>query len=517
MDKVAKKISEDIRVSIEGVFYDFDLDVWTIELGHYDNVYINFKGIKDCSTYDFYSEVKQYASLILKSMKSYTVAKFIVALDKYVNYIYKSGKTVNFIYVDDFISYMNNGLEYTYSNFIALIKNFSKLGFRYIDKNVLDAVSKMSIPKKNLYKNVLSADVNQGPFTSSELHLLLHKLEESFDEDRVSFKQLVLSYIYFCLGLRSIQISVLKVRDFYSKTNPHGVHEYFLKVPRAKQRGVNPRELFSDRKLDPTLANMIQYLIEEEKDKYKIFCNDVKFDDIPLFPNYSRSQFDDLKYHSTSQQIAGLFRNIWNRVDVVSDRTNDKINVNPYRVRRTLGTRAALEGKNPHYIAKLLDHSTLNSVFHYVKFAREMATEIQDAIGNDINPLISAFRGEIISEAPIAGTKKRIRNNSLKVDAGLCVSKSGCGVYSSTGQPMTILANIPFSCYTCINFSAWSNLDAHVENLNFIIQLREKVLKGYGDSLNKEYYNMASSLDVTINAIQEVVKIIERNETLNCY
>jgi len=514
MHKLAKKKYEDIRVTQEGVSYDFDLDLWTIELAHYDNVYINFKGIKENSTCEFFNEVKQYASLILKQMKSYTVAKLIIALDRYVKYTNRSAQVVDNVRLSEFLNYMNNGLEYTLPNLSVIIKNFSALGFKYIDKDVVDAAENMSFARKNMYKNVLTADVNQGPFTSNELHLLLNKLEERFEEDQISFKQMVLSYIYFCLGIRSIQISPLKVCDFYSKRNSYGVLEHYLKVPRAKQRGVNVRELFKDRKLDPTLAEMIQHLIAEEKDKHLVFGNDIEFIDMPLFPNYKRTQFTDLKYHSTSQQIAALFRNIWDRVNVVSERTNEAINVNPYRVRRTLGTRAALEGKNPHYIAELLDHSTLNSVFHYVKFAREMATEIQDAIIDDINPVISAFRGEIISEAPIAGTKSRIRNNSLKIDAGLCVSKSGCGVYSSSGQPLTILAHIPFSCYTCVNFSAWSNIEAHIENLNIILQLRDKVMKGFGENLNKEYYNMASSLDVTISAINEVIRIIDSGELI---
>ena len=287
-------------------------------------------------------------------------------------------------------------------------------------------------------------------------------------------------------------------------------------MPRVKQGHIGHRKEFRSFPINPMLASIIDWWLQIVKSDFDMLPNKkVNFSDLPLFPNWNRDYLDiEFLYHPTSSEISGLYTKIESIIKVITDRTGKFIHLTPYRSRKTLGTRAAIEGKNENLVALLLDHSSTDSVKHYIAFAREISEEIDKAIGKDIAPLISAFKGEVISKVPIAGTKqRRIRSDNPKnPDVGLCVEPSGCGIYTNDGNLLTILARVPFSCYTCPFFNAWDDIEIHRQHLQLVIKEQDNLLRGYKDNGHPESHHMSHSLDSTAKAIQEVIFLIEKNE-----
>ncbi len=60
-------------------------------------------------------------------------------------------------------------------------------------------------------------------------------------------------------------------------------------------------------------------------------------------------------------------KKIVKKENVISERTGERITVNAYRLRYTLGTKLAREGYRDEIIAELLDHSSILSVGIYTE------------------------------------------------------------------------------------------------------------------------------------------------------
>lgn len=496
--------NQDIRTTKDGIEYDYNLDVWVIETPYDSKKHFNFKLIKQKATHEFYVQIKNFTAILLTKLKTSSIYDFLRHFNQFISTC-NSIELIQSIKLHELINFISKNCYTKCISAKAFIVSISDLGFKYVDADALQYLKKLKFKREGLDKFVLTANPIQGPLTSSELSALLNALDQKFEESEIDLRHLVLSYLFFALGLRPKQVAMLKVKDFYCVKNENGVDQYYLNVPRLKQTGYDDRELFRERKLHKSLSSEIRNYVEELEGIYSEKEINIPFLELALFPNSKREKFN---YHATSQRMNVEFEEVWNNTNIISDRTKNKINMNPYRARRTIGTRAGIEGHNERYIANILDHSTVASVKCYVKLVQEMTSQIQDAISDDIAPLISAFQGEVISNIKIPGTKHRIRNHAGRSDSGICANKSGCGIYSTNGEPLTIIARVPFSCYTCRHFSAWSNIDIHREHLTILLNMREHVLKGGSDTIRTEYYNMASSLDLTISAVEDVIRII---------
>ena len=510
-----------IKRSIEGYSYDFNTNLWIFDIPH-RKFNFNFLALESFITEDLLFELKLVISALLGKNKIGTSYKYLFNFKKFIKYTFRNNEFIllNKITSYDILNYFNksNDAESECSALKTFIVHWHKFGYKLIDHDVIEILNKIKFKYKFQNQSVLTADPYKGPYTSNELSLILQSIEEKYQSNELSLKMFVLSYIYHCLGLRPIQVSLLKINDYYIKINEQNVKSHYLNVPRVKQKGVEYRGLFHEYVIDPLLAEILEWWITKVKAQWEYSGITRPFEDMPFFPDIKRDQLDEFRYHSTSADISSSYRQIGKIISVISERTGASTNLTPYRSRKTLGTRAAIEGKNANTIAVLLDHSRTSSVEHYVKFAREIATEIDNAIGEDIAPLICAFRGEIISEAPIAGTRRRIRSNNIhNPDTGLCVNPSGCGVYSKSGDLLTVLACVPFSCYTCPYFNAWNDIETHREHLRIMIDRQNSILKGYNENGNAQNHNMAHSLDITINAIIEVINLIESGEIKNNY
>ena len=169
--------------------------------------------------------------------------------------------------------------------------------------------------------------------------------------------------------------------------------------------------------------------------------------------------------------------------------------VSPTRFRRTIGTRAAMEGHGELIIADLLDHSDIQNVVVYVEATPEIIERIDKAMALQLAPRAQAFMGIIIEDESKAkrgeDPASRIRSPDIATPNGGGVGT--CGKYGFCG------AYAPVACYTCRKFQAW--LDGpHEIVLEELISKREKTLEQPGDE------RIAFVNDRTILAVADVVR-----------
>jgi hypothetical protein len=78
-------------------------------------------------------------------------------------------------------------------------------------------------------------------------------------------------------------------------------------------------------------------------------------------------------------------------LSAISERTGETMKITPTRLRRTRGTRAAMEGHGVLVIAELLDHSDTQNAGVYVEARPEIVERIDKALALHLAPLAQAF------------------------------------------------------------------------------------------------------------------------------
>ena len=220
--------------------------------------------------------------------------------------------------------------------------------------------------------------------------------------------------------------------------------------------------------------------------------------DAPLFParRHWGGEPDGFEYHRTTQAIADLLERTLRRLSVMSERTGQPLHITAIRFRRTVATRAAMEGHGELIIAELLDHTDTQNVGVYIEARPEIVERIDRAVAMYLAPMAQAFAGVIIddeSQAKRAGDpSSRVcdpRFSSSMKPMGNCGKHGFCGFLA------------PIACYTCVNFQPW--LDGpHEAVLDYLIGERDRLAA-------QTDLRIASVNDRTILAVAEVVRLCE--------
>jgi len=343
---------------------------------------------------------------------------------------------------------------------------------------------------------VLTMDPEKGPFTEIELHGIYGALHDAYSQGQIQTRQYVLTLLYMALGPRNIQLAALKIKDLTVLKARDGSTSHLLKVPRAKQRGQNIRDELKTRALDHDIGHLLEVHIENVKEYHREKITDkIDAKELPVFPNWLSLNPAGFDHHCNGKDLYKEIAGIFKKLTVSSERTGQKIKVSPTRFRRTIGTRAAMEGHGELIIADLLDHSDIQNVGVYVEATPEIIDRIDKALALQLAPMAQAFMGIIIGDESKAergdDPASRIRSPEIASikdrGVGTCGKYGFCGAYA------------PIACYTCRKFQAW--LDGpHEAVLEELIVKRERTLEQTGDE------RIAFVNDRTILAVAEVVR-----------
>lgn len=378
----------------------------------------------------------------------------------------------------------------------GLLQKWHGLGYSGVTADAVALLKQLRTKGNSKGEAVLTHDPVHGPFTDIELESLQSALAKAYAEGEVDREGYLLAYLFMLLGQRPVQYVALKVRDVGVARAKDGTPVYTLKIPRAKQRNQLSRAEFKDRVLIPQIGELLVQHANAVQTAFQGRLTDPS--DAPLFPASRRfsNAPEGFEHHRTSQTIADLLERTFGRLRAMSERTGQPLNITATRFRRTVATRAAMEGHGELIIAELLDHTDTQNVGVYIEARPEIVERIDRALAMYLAPMAQAFAGMIIedeSQASRAGDpSSRVcdpRFDPSMKPMGSCGKHGFCGFLA------------PIACYTCMSFQPW--LDGpHEAVLEYLISERDRLAA-------KTDLRIASVNDRTILAVAEVVSLCE--------
>ena len=379
------------------------------------------------------------------------------------------------------------------SSLAGFFKRWYDLKIPGVSKDVVDLLRDIRLKGCNKGAAVLTMDPFIGPFTNLERNALHVALDSSFVRGDLDIADYLLGALVAIFGQRTSQYSYLKVCDVLNEKRYDGTSVVVLRIPRAKQRGQLPRSDFKERALIPQVGTLLVNYAENVEKAFVGRLKDPR--QAPLFPD-TRELSDyqgGLEFHRTSGWVKERVKNVFENLNVHSERTGELMNIAPIRFRRTLGTQAAIEGHGPLVIAELLDHSDLQNVGVYVSATPEIIERIDRAVAIKLAPLAQAFAGILVDAKAEQDIPHGLRITAPKQSKDFSPVGS-CGQHGFCGFAA------PIACYTCSSFRAW--LDGpHEEILEYLVAERDRLM-----SVD---VRIASVNDRTILAIAQVVEMCE--------
>lgn len=408
----------------------------------------------------------------------------------------EQGIIVSSISAHQIINYyatLKKGDHYYLGSISGLMQKWHEMRYLGIEDDAIAILKQLRLKGNKKGEAVLTLDPLNGPFSDIEIQSVLSALENAFQNKVVCLGEFVLVQLFITLGQRPVQYSHLKVCDVGFGEGKTGMAVYTLRIPRAKQRNKSARSEFKNRVLIPQIGEKVFRHACEVKER---FSGILEYpDQAPLFPTLKAREKvpPGYEFHQTSQSLSVTLSEVLDRLQVMSERTGKPLHVNGYRFRRTVGTRAAVEGHGELVIAELLDHNDTQNVGIYVQAMPEIIQRIDRAVALQLAPLAAAFTGVIIkdeTEAAYAADPARKvcdpRFEPMMKPMGNCESHGCCALLA------------PIACYLCRSFRPW--LDGpHDAVLNYLINERERLLVSSD-------YRIASINDRTILAVAEVVR-----------
>lgn len=487
----------ELAISKSGFQFYPQEDKWIIaDLSH--NIYLDFNKFGRYCDSDLVQAFKKVLLFYIEQKSASFSDNIFFYFWKFVEGVYsdKLLSTINSTHIINYKDKLSAKKEYYLTVLAGFFKKWHALGYPGIQPEVPALLNQLRLKGNFKGEAVLTMDPEKGPFTEIELHGIYGALHDAYSQDKIQTHQYVLALLYMALGPRNIQLAALKIKDLTVLKAKDGSSSYLLKVPRAKQRGQNIREELKSRALDHDLGGLLEIHIENIKEYHRKNLTDkINAEELPIFPNWLSSNPVGFSHHCNGRYLYNEVVRIFKKLKVTSERTGKKIKASPTRFRRTIGTRAAMEGHGELIIADLLDHSDIQNVGVYVEATPEIIERIDKALALQLAPMAQAFMGTIIEDESKAkrgdDPASRIRSPHIATPKGGGVGT--CGKYGFCG------AYAPIACYTCRKFQAW--LDGpHEIVLEELISKRERTLEQTGDE------RIAFVNDRTILAVADVVQ-----------
>lgn len=378
----------------------------------------------------------------------------------------------------------------------GLLKKWHGLGYSGVTADAVALLKQLRTRGNRKGEAVLTHDPIDGPFTDMELESLQSAVDRAYAEGEVDREGYLLTYLFMLLGQRVVQYAALKVRDVGVAHARDGTPVYTLRVPRAKQRNQLTRAEFKDRVLIPQIGELLVQHCNATWATFQGLLQDPS--DAPLFPARQRfgGEPEGFEHHRTGPALALVLRASLQGLSAMSERTGQPLHITVTRFRRTVATRAAMEGHGELIIAELLDHTDTQNVGVYIEARPEIVERIDRALAMYMAPMAQAFAGVIIddeSQASRAGDPtSRVcdpRFDPSMKPMGSCGKHGFCGFLA------------PVACYTCVSFQPW--LDGpHEAILEYLIGERDRLA-------SRTDLRIASVNDRTILAVAEVVRQCE--------
>lgn len=405
--------------------------------------------------------------------------------------------------VESLISYrstLDKKNEWYMGTLRGFIRQWAAMGHLGISDDVIQLLGKWRIKGNEKGYAVQSMCPENGPLTDIEIQGVLEAVIAAFGKGNLPLTDTAYTLTVAMTGRRPTQITALKIKDLIKQSSNDGIDRFFINFPRAKQRLKGWRSEFSQFAICEDLWLVLQQQAKAVQQEFtERIGTRVPLNLIPELPLFlTPDRFDssiDLKeqlatdcLHAASETLYSTLARVENIISLNSERTGQRIHLNPTRFRYTLGTNLAREGKGEYIIAEALDHTDTQNAGVYVKNIPDIVERIDKAVALQLAPIAQAFQGVLVASEndAVRGNDlgSRISNGSKNV--GTCGSYGFCSALA------------PVACYTCNNFQPW--LDGpHEDILDSLIRERNNILEQTND------LKIASINDRLILAVSDVV------------
>jgi integrase len=379
----------------------------------------------------------------------------------------------------------------------TVLRHWSRGSLSGLAADLRALLAEIRIPGGIKGRAVATMDPHVGPLSDLELANIQGAMNRAYEGGRISLESYTAAWLFIGLGIRPMQLAAMKVCDFLPSDKAAGTCG-ILSVPRAKQRGQVIREEFKLRKLSEPLAAIVMLQIRAVEKRYRAewarAFPEVKPSELPLFPSKGHDKLPQgFAFHSTSTRLTNRIMAELRDLGVLSERTGAPVELQAYRFRRTLGTRAARMGAGPLVIAELLDHSDTQNVGVYVQSSPEALERIDKAVALELAPLAQAFAGKLIEGESQATRADDPASRIVNLDVsekilGNCGEHGFCGLWAGV------------ACYTCSQFQPWVN-GPHEGVLDWLLARREARRVQHAEP------HMVAVYDRSIAAVAEVVRL----------
>ena len=374
----------------------------------------------------------------------------------------------------------------------VLIERGDVLGYSVATPEALAYLNDAVIPGNPKGNDVRTLDPGKGPFTTVELEGLNAALNDGYVDGMVSLLDFAVCHLLLAFGMRATQIAAMKERDLIIAVAGDGSEVFSLMIPRAKQRGENPRGSFKVRPCDGRLGSLLMELLAHNA-RVKPACAEPSTG-WPLLLHGKVGDVPGFEYHHSASEVGTVILRTFKSVF--------PIHANSKRFRHTLAKRANDDGADIYVIAELLDHSDIQNAKVYTEGSPDIIDRLNRNMAMELAPVAQAFAGLLITREDIdarrAGPGKRIHDRALPGGKG-SVPLGNCGMHGFCGLLR------PIACYTCRNFRPWVD-GPHGDVLDALIADRE-------DQRGRGYSPRIFGLhDRTITAVARVVQLCEERQ-----
>jgi integrase len=342
-----------------------------------------------------------------------------------------------------------------------------------------------------------------GAFTENELLALIDELINLWRSDEISCPCYTYINLLMMTARRTVQLRQLRACDI-TKVHVNDVYQYFLNIPRAKQRGVGFRGSFKKLEVTEELyLTLINLSATQEKMIERIFNALLDADSkrqVPLFLDkamckklysqgvlFSETIGSDV-LHLSLKALRGLMGFFTRRQNAISERTGDVIHITARRFRHTRGSNLGRKGFGAIIVAEALDHSDIQNVKVYTESTADTVHYIDKAVGQQLAPFAQAFLGRVIENV---NDGERGDDPSAQIPNAKNETMGACGTND-------FCVNGFEACYVCRKFRPL--LDApHKDVLESLYNEKTETLKKTGS------VQLASVKDRLIMAVEQIV------------
>ncbi|EAP3674065.1 integrase [Salmonella enterica] len=355
-----------------------------------------------------------------------------------------------FISESDILNYRSLLTEVNIQRLILLrcfFKKWHSLGYYGIDDNAITLMEAMRLKAKSAGTIVKQEDPEKGALTNNEHKALNESMFNAYKNKKITLQELSSALLVSFTGRRASQIVALKFKDIVREKNSDGNDFFFINIPRIKQ-GIEFRKEFRMLSIDGFIYKLLMQqvnfsislieghigrtLFSEEKNEVAVFLDKKNYKMLNEINGFYDVLVSD-RLHASKNTVSLSLKKIVEKENVMSERTGERMKINAYRLRYTLGTKLAREGYSSQIIAELLDHSSIATVGIYTENLPDNSIKINEAVSDNLGFLAGVFLGKI--------KLNEITSN----DVFTMNSYSSCTEYST------------ISCHGCIHFKRFKD------------------------------------------------------------